>query len=100
MGKRYTQKTTKLTKEEQKEKLNALKFSYKEITDAKSHGQPIFFFKKLSIEGITRRNIYVSFDTDSHSGGTWKAATSIKNLRNNTTRLGSYNEDFSKKLSK
>ena len=49
-----------------------------------SHGRPVF---KLN-------GMYWSQDVDKHSGGFWKGATTIDNLRNTNTRSGTYWIDF------
>ncbi|WP_195948132.1 toxin C-terminal domain-containing protein [Paraclostridium bifermentans] len=46
------------------------------------HGQAIFYNKKSKS--------YISYDIDSHNGGFWKKATSIKNLASRSTREGTY----------
>lgn len=56
-----------------------------ERTGARSHGQPVY----------RRGNEYVSPDVDRHNGGIWKKATGdAANLRNKTTRDGTFNEDL------
>ncbi len=49
-----------------------------------SHGQPVF----------KKGNRYITPDIDSHNGGVWKMANSIKNLRNKKTRLGTYDANL------
>jgi hypothetical protein len=49
-------------------------------TNYYSHGQPIF----------KKGGIYITPDIDTHSGGVWKMASSIENLRNKKTRMGTY----------
>ncbi len=49
-----------------------------------SHGQPVYKYK----------NKYITPDADSHNGGTWKMADSVENLRNRTTRMGTYDENL------
>ena len=56
-----------------------------ERTGARSHGQPVY----------RRGNEYISPDVDRHNGGIWKKATGdAANLRNKTTRDGTFNEDL------
>jgi len=38
--------------------------------------------------------MYISPDADVHSGGTWKMADSVENLRSVKTRMGTYNADL------
>ncbi|MBO8176867.1 MAG: hypothetical protein H0Z31_05335 [Bacillus sp. (in: Bacteria)] len=57
----------------------AYSLGYKK-TSYKSHGQPVF----------KKGNRYITPDVDSHSGGVWKMATSVKNLGSKKTRLGTY----------
>nr|WP_253199062.1 toxin C-terminal domain-containing protein [Clostridium gasigenes] len=51
-----------------------------ERTNYKSHGKPVY--KK------GRR--YITPDVDSHNGGTWKMADSVKDLGSKRTRTGTY----------
>jgi Novel toxin 21/Domain of unknown function (DUF4157) len=56
-----------------------------ERTGARSHGQPVY----------RRGNELISPDVDRHNGGIWKKATGdAANLRNKTTRDGTFNEDL------
>jgi hypothetical protein len=56
-----------------------------ERTGARSHGQPVY----------RRGKEYISPDVDRHNGGIWKKATGdATNLRNKTTRDGTFNEDL------
>ena len=56
-----------------------------ERTGARSHGQPVY----------RRGAEYISPDVDRHNGGIWKKATGdATNLRNKTTRDGTFNEDL------
>lgn len=68
----------------------AKKLGYAE-TGEYSHGQPIFKNKKAS-----RSKKYISPDVDKHSGGTWKAADSIKNLGKKETRSGTYDYNLNR----
>lgn len=55
-------------------------------TNARSHGQPVY----------QKGREFISPDIDRHNGGIWKKATgSASNLRNRTTRDGTFNEDLS-----
>ena len=49
-----------------------------------SHGQPIF----------KKGNKYITPDIDSHKGGVWKMANSVKGLRSKKTRLGTYDANL------
>lgn len=55
-------------------------------TNYRSHGQPVY--KK------GRR--YISPDIDSHIGGIWKMADSVKNLGSKRTRMGTYDKDLNR----
>jgi RHS repeat-associated protein len=50
-----------------------------------SHGQPVY--KNVSGNGPR----YITPDADVHSGGVWKGADSVENLRSKATRSGTYN---------
>lgn len=65
-----------------KEALEAAKALGFEATGQFSHGQPVF----------KKSNKYITPDIDSHIGGVWKMADSIKNLKSKKTRLGTYDE--------
>lgn len=49
-----------------------------------SHDQLVYKYK----------NKYITPDVDSHNGGIWKMADSVKNLGSRKTRLGTYNENL------
>lgn len=72
------EKVFKTTKEmtQEAEKLGFTKTNYK------SSGQPVF----------KKGNRYISPDRDSHNGGVWKMADSVKNLGSRTTRMGTYDK--------
>lgn len=57
---------------------------FKKVKGAYSSGQKVY----------TNGDIYISPDTDSHNGGAWKAAKSLKEIMNRETRLGTYDENF------
>ncbi|NJD01752.1 MAG: hypothetical protein FIA99_03955 [Ruminiclostridium sp.] len=57
----------------------AKKLGY-EKTNYTSHGQPVF----------KKGNKYITPDVDSHNGGSWKMADSVKNLGSKSTRMGTY----------
>lgn len=97
---RFNHEIHKLTKKQQIDLLNSLGFEYSEKKCNNPHNQPVFLFVKLKIEDTIKRNVYVSYDVDSHCGGTWKAAKSPKDLMNNKSRFGTFNKDFSEKLGK
>lgn len=63
----------------------AEKLGYSKVKGQQSHGQAIFTNKKAP-----RDLRYITPDLDSHNGGYWKAASSIKNLGSKTTRSGTY----------
>ena len=50
-----------------------------------SHGQKVFVNPKAS-----SKMRYIARDVDSHSGGVWKAASSVKNLLRRETRTGTF----------
>jgi hypothetical protein len=55
-------------------------------TSSKSHGQPVYYNAK------TGR--YITPDVDSHIGGVWKMADSIRSLGSKRTRLGTFDADL------
>ena len=63
----------------------AKKLGYSKVKGQQSHGQAVFANKKAS-----RELRFITPDLDSHNGGYWKAASSIKNLGSKTTRSGTY----------
>ena len=65
-----------------KEALEAARALGFEPTGQFSHGQPVF----------KKANKYITPDIDSHIGGVWKMADSIKGLRNKKTRIGTYDD--------
>jgi hypothetical protein len=77
-NKNIIEKVVKTTKEatDAAEKLGFKKTNYK------SSGQPVF----------KKGNRYISPDRDSHNGGVWKMADSVKNLGSRTTRMGTYDK--------
>lgn len=58
---------------------------YTKVKGQYSHGQAIF--KNDSARSSMR---YITFDADSHNGGFWKAASSIKNLGSKSRRTGTF----------
>lgn len=70
-------KTTKEATEAAKE------LGYEKIKET-SHGQAVY----------KKGNRYITRDVDSHNGGVWKMADSIKNLGNKKTRMGTYDVDL------
>ena len=50
----------------------------------RSNGQKVF----------TNGKDYITPDADGHKGGIWKRASSIKNLLNKGTRMGTYDENL------
>ena len=73
---------SKMTSKEATEAAKSL--GYEKVNEL-SHGQPVY--KKVSGNGPK----YITPDVDSHSGGVWKGANSIKDLASKNTRLGTYN---------
>ena len=61
---------------------------FKEVPGVKSKSMPVY----------KKGNRYITPDIDSHIGGTWKMADSPKNLRRKATRMGTFNEDLTKKI--
>ena len=43
-------------------------------------------------------NRYITPDIDSHNGGVWKMASSVKKLGSRKTRMGTYNADLTKRI--
>ncbi|MGX7775710.1 toxin C-terminal domain-containing protein [Streptococcus pluranimalium] len=58
-------------------------------TNEFSSGRPIFKNKKKNPKFITP-------DNKSHKGGVWKGADKIKDLKNKTSRKGTYDKDLNK----
>ncbi len=69
-----------------KEAVEAAKKLGFEPTGQFSHGQPIF----------RKGNQYITQDIDSHNGGVWKMAGSIKGLRSKKTRIGTYDAELNR----
>lgn len=57
---------------------------YRKTSD-RCHGQAVYYNPKAS-----RSLRYITTDYDSHNGGYWKAADSVKNLGRKETRSGTY----------
>jgi hypothetical protein len=55
-------------------------------TNARSHGQAVY----------KKGNLYITPDVDSHNGGVWKMASSIRNLGSKSTRIGTYDGNLRK----
>ena len=55
-------------------------------TNYYSNGQPVF----------QKGNKYISPDVDSHNGGFWKMADSVKNLSSKNKRMGTYDRFLSR----
>jgi uncharacterized Zn-binding protein involved in type VI secretion len=64
----------------------AKKLNYIKINE-RSQGQAVYYNSKAPNELK-----YISKDIDQHTGGFWKAASSVKNLGRKTTRSGTYTE--------
>jgi len=58
-----------------------------------SHGQRVYYNSKVS-----RDMQYISPDFDSHVGGAWKVASSVKNLGSRATRTGTFDLYLRRKL--
>ena len=63
----------------------AKELGYSKVKGQQSHGQAIFTNKKAPSEVR-----YITADIDSHNGGFWKGASSIKKLGSKSTRSGTY----------
>ena len=66
----------------------AIKMGFRRVNGAVSHGQAVF----------TDGKRFISRDIDSHNGGAWKMADSLKDLMKKETRSGTYNADLTKRL--
>ena len=72
----------------------AEKVGYKK-TSYTSNGQAVYeATKSAKVKGLP----YITPDVDSHNGGAWKAALTVADLGNKKTRLGTFNEDLSKRI--
>ena len=72
----------------------AEKIGYKK-TSYTSNGQAVYeATKSAKVKGLP----YITPDVDSHNGGAWKAALTVAGLGNKKTRLGTFNEDLSKRI--
>jgi len=58
-------------------------------TNYRSHGQAVYHRSKAKSSLK-----YITPDTDSHNGGYWKAASSVKNLGSKSTRSGTYDSNL------
>ena len=67
----------------------ANQLGYSKVANTYVHGQSVFY--NPSAPKDIR---YISRDVDSHSGGVWKAASSIKRLMSKKTRSGTYTIDL------
>ena len=59
-----------------------------EKTNEKSHGQTVYKNKK------GKKPKYITRDVDSHNGGAWKGADTVKDLGSKSTRTGTYDGDL------
>ena len=66
---------------------------YTKVRGQYSHGSAIYYNPKAS-----QNMQYISIDIDSHNGGYWKAASSIKNLSDKATRYGTFTWDLSRRV--
>jgi RHS repeat-associated protein len=62
-------------------------------TNFESHDRPVYVNMKAP-----RSERYISPDRDSHSGGVWKAGSSLASLYSKTTRSGTYARDMTFRL--
>jgi len=76
LGVKQAAKITSHQAKQAAEKLGFKKINYY------SNGQPVFQKGKK----------FITVDVDSHSGGVWKMADSIKNLARKNTRMGTYDQ--------
>nr|WP_276552636.1 toxin C-terminal domain-containing protein [Streptococcus danieliae] len=75
--------TTKLAKE----------LGYKKRNERSGHNTPIYErLKHAKVKGPK----FISPDRDAHSGGYWKGANSLEDLRDKTTRGGTYDKNLNK----
>lgn len=65
-----------------KSNASAEELGYKK-TNERSHGQPVYKSKKGKPK-------YITPDVDSHNGGVWKGADTVKGLKSKKTRSGTY----------
>uniref|UniRef100_UPI00403F098E toxin C-terminal domain-containing protein n=1 Tax=Solibacillus sp. FSL R5-0449 TaxID=2921639 RepID=UPI00403F098E len=72
-------------------KAAAKDLGYTEVEGQYSHGAKIFKAGKKA-----KGPKYISVDKDGHNGGTWKGASSIKNLGSKKTRSGTYDEELNR----
>ena len=55
-------------------------------TNERVHGQSVYYDRNSKT--------YYSYDADGHTGGTWKGARTIGDLRSKDTRLGTFDQDL------
>ena len=55
-------------------------------TNFRSHGQPVY----------TNGQRFITPDVDSHAGGAWKMADSVRNLGSKNTRMGTYDRELNR----
>lgn len=67
---------------------------YTLVENQYSHGAKIFEAGKKATKA--KRPAFISIDQDAHSGGTWKGASSIKNLGKKSTRSGTYDAELNR----
>ena len=72
-------------------KAAAKDLGYTEVRGQFSHGAKIFEAGKKA-----KGPKYISVDKDGHNGGTWKGASTIKDLGNKKTRSGTYDEELNR----
>ncbi|MEK4715878.1 toxin C-terminal domain-containing protein [Sporosarcina sp. FSL K6-5500] len=87
--KKFSKNTIKkyIKEQEKVAKVAAEDLGYKQLNDI-SHGARVY----QRVKGSGPK--YISRDVDSHSGGSWKGATTIKNLGSPNTRSGTYDVEL------
>ena len=71
-------------------KVVANQLGYNKVNGVYSHGNAVYYNPKAPYSMQ-----YISADIDMHSGGIWKAASSISDLLNKATRTVTFNWDLS-----
>ena len=70
----------------------ASEMGYTKVNE-RSHGQAVYYNSKAKTPLK-----YITPDVDSHNGGFWKAASSVRDLGSKATRTGTFNADLSVKI--
>ena len=58
-------------------------------TNERSHGQAVY-------KNAKGKPKYITKDVDSHNGGSWKGADTVKDLGSKKTRSGTYDQDLNR----